>query len=128
MTNKLSDKDIVWLVEYYAKYKDYGNVTPYIGAHCTAWGLLTGKTVEIPGCTCEYSAYAKVAGSVFEQHKTAIFKQYEEIKQYEQTKEGVQITGSTIETTGELQSDKEGMGETTLTQPAKRGRGRKANQ
>jgi hypothetical protein len=122
MKNKLTPEQITWLVEYYDKYRGYGNVSPYIGAHCQAWGMLEGKTVEIPDCTCQYSSYAKVANQVFEQSKTAIFQQYE------QTKEGVQITGSTIETTGELQSDKEGMGETTLTQPAKRGRGRKANQ
>lgn len=68
----LSKDDVVWLLGDYAQVRQLGRVSKHMGAHLKAMSLLKNKTIHKPSCSCEYSAYAKMASSMWEQHKSAL--------------------------------------------------------
>ena len=69
---EISQQDALWLVENYNKIRQFGKVNSWIGDHVRAMSLIKGTQVSVPGCNCEYAAYARMANSMYEQNETEI--------------------------------------------------------
>ena len=68
----INQQEALWLVENYNKIRQFGKVSSWIGDHVRAMSIIKGTQVSVPGCNCEYSAYARMANSMFEQNIEAI--------------------------------------------------------
>ena len=68
----INQQDALWLVENYNKIRQFGKVSSWIGDHVRAMSLIKGTQVSVPGCNCEYAAYARMANSMYEQNENEI--------------------------------------------------------
>ena len=68
----INQQDALWLVENYNKIRQFGKVNSWIGDHVRAMSLIKGTQVSVPGCNCEYAAYARMANSMYEQNENEI--------------------------------------------------------
>ena len=68
----INQQEALWLVENYNKIRQFGKVSSWIGDHVRAMSIIKGTQVSVPGCNCKYSAYARMANSMFEQNIEAI--------------------------------------------------------
>ena len=68
----ISQQDALWLIENYNKIRQFGKVNQWINDHVRAMSIIKGTPVSVPGCNCEYSAYARMANSMFEQNEAEI--------------------------------------------------------
>jgi len=64
----INQQDAIWLLTEYNKIRQFGKVSSWIGDHVRAMSLIKGTQVSVPGCNCEYGAYARMANSMYEQH------------------------------------------------------------
>lgn len=68
----ITQQDAIWLVENYNRIRQFGKVNSWIGDHVRAMSLIKGTQVSVPGCNCEYAAYARMANSMYEQNEAEI--------------------------------------------------------
>jgi len=68
----ITQQEALWLVENYNKIRNFGKVNQWISDHVRAMSLIKGQQVSVPSCNCEYSAYARMANSMYEQNEAEI--------------------------------------------------------
>ena len=77
--NNLTIQDIKWLLGDYNRIRNYGKVSNWIDDHVKCLQLLKGSWNK-PGCSCEWSANARIASSVYEQHEEALKNRLAELE------------------------------------------------
>jgi len=68
----ITQEEALWLVTEYNKIRNFGKVNSWMGDHVRAMSLIKGTQVSIPSCNCQYSAYARMANSMYEQNESEI--------------------------------------------------------
>ena len=70
----ITKQDAIWLRDTYNKFRNYGRVNQYIDMHIKAMSIIKNKPISKPSCNCEFSAYARMASNMYEQHEAQILE------------------------------------------------------
>jgi hypothetical protein len=65
---KLTIEELKWLLVDYNRIRNFGKVSQWIDWHIRAQALIKGSAQK-PDCSCSWSAAARIASSMYEQHE-----------------------------------------------------------